>query len=150
MKTELTIEQSAKLIKRGISKEKASKVKKRKSADSKGTALTKAELKPWRYVVAVEKQSSSFMSVGLMRFESKDIFTLTDLLELLPKDIGQHDFHIVTETDYYEVSYSLYSYSNEIEEIFIENTLHTVCCTELIDALYELLLWVIDNKYLKV
>lgn len=56
----------------------------RKVADSHGKPLP--HLKQWKKCEPFEKTMSN-MTVGLMVFESKDIFTLTDLLSLLPKKI---------------------------------------------------------------
>lgn len=112
MKTELTIEQSAKLIESGVPKEKASKIE--LTYDRKKEIHTRYQ-----------------------------IFTLADLFDLLPKNIEKHNLHIVAKDDYYLVSYSLYSDLNDTEA-FIED----MCWAhgdELIDALYALLLWVIDN-----
>lgn len=112
MKTTLTIEQSAELIKRGVSADKA-------SYDSCAT------------------------SVGsTVRTPIQPIFTLADLLSLLPKKIDD-------------------TYRLKIQSC--DWPTWTVCYTdfqsgakgwhqsmELIDALYNLLLWAIDHNHVKL
>ena len=75
------------------------------------------------------------------------IFTLADILELLPKEIkrngyGSYTLNIVADNHYWDVEYRYWRGDDDTLALFES--------TELIDALYELLLWVIDNKYLKV
>lgn len=93
MKTTLTIEQSAELIKRGVSSDKASKRVTRQVADSRGREIEKLRLKRWKDCVPYEKATMTNLHVGLMRFEHKEIFTLADLLSLLPKEIEKTKKH---------------------------------------------------------
>lgn len=123
MKTNLTIEQSAELIKRGVNKDKASLMQ----DDDRGM---------WPY-------------------PSVPIFTLTDLLSLLPKEI-------TLTMDFYNVSISrlaclhisvtnkrwYVSYKYEFEER--EYWCKKFNSENLIDALCKLLLWAIDNNHVKL
>lgn len=68
-----------------------------------------------------------------------DVFSLSDLLEILPKEIENKqcisiDWNFLTEK--WGVDYE-----------YIDNSYHSA--EELIEALYELLCWVIENNYLK-
>ena len=68
-------------------------------------------------------------------------FTSQDIIELLPREVTDYaDYHLLIskQRDSYSVSY--------------ENTdsfLVSFCRVELLDCLYEMLLWVIDNDYLE-
>lgn len=75
------------------------------------------------------------------------IFTLTDLLQILPNNIRveNNDYRAyleisAVEDNLYYVSYEYVEFGGAVE---IKNA------SELIDALYELLLWVIEEGYLK-
>lgn len=115
MKTTLTIEQSAELIKRGVSADKASRLKPR---------YTKSGYcdDPYR------------------------IFTLADLLSLLPK-------HIRIEHRHYYLRMNTFVLINEENPMWIARyitsnsaiTLHERWSEELIDALYKLIISLLDN-----
>lgn len=77
------------------------------------------------------------------------LFALTDLLEILPKEIyyygdrydfNIHHFRLYNEVDGEELWWA--SYGN-LDGSFVG-------CKELIDALYRLLCWVIEDEYLKL
>lgn len=114
MKTTLTIEQSAELIKRGVSKDKAS----------------------------CESCATSVGSV--VRTPIQPTFTLTDLLSLLPVDIYyEHKTYELAMRFIFEKWHVEYSFNfDDILEIKPAN--------ELIDALYEMLLWCLDNNHVKL
>lgn len=143
MKTVLTIEQSAELIKRGISKDKASKRVTRQVADSHGKEIEKLRLKRWKDCVPCEKATMINLSVGLMRFEYKEIFTLADILSLLPKDlrIGHYHYYLLINT--YVIKDCPMWFAKYITTTAI--TFHERWAEELIDALYELLITLLDN-----
>lgn len=111
MKTTLTIEQSAELIKRGVKSDKASRLKPR---------YTKSGYcdDPYR------------------------IFTLADLLLLLPREIKRDSLgrpyvlHIIIEEDR-----TIAAYRRNWDSI----TGADKRTPEFIDSLYELLLWCLDN-----
>lgn len=119
MKTTLTIEQSAELVKRGVSPERATRVP---------LCATSPDEPRW----------------------SEPIFTLTDMLSLLPKEVIADTRFCKNETcpinirwDYtmgiWFVVYELVSLPDGIGED-----------SELINALFSTLLWAIDNNHVKL
>lgn len=134
MKTTLTIEQSAELIKRGVSADKASKRVTRQVADSRGREIEKLRLKRWKDCVPYEKATMTNLHVGLMRFEHKEIFTLADLLSLLSqaeRDLGGIMIDFDVERGKWASTYELSDYMAREDE--------------LIDSLYKLSLHLLDN-----
>ena len=127
MKDKLTKEQSAHLIELGVSAEKAS------AGD---------------FCVAYGNGAR-----GIMKTPAAPIFTLVDVLELLPKEIaGEKSARCLeiicikdkdTSVDIWYPVYADKSGSIYVDIPFIQSK-------ELIDALYELLCWTIKNKYLKI
>lgn len=112
MKTTLTIQESAELIKRGVSADKAS----RRTPD----------------------------------YHDIPIFTLADLLSLLPKKIT-----FGHRTNCRLKIQPIISSKDCISEVWQACYLHTSLkanaeAPELIDALYELLLWAIDHNHVKL
>lgn len=151
MRTTLTIEQSAELIKRGVSAERASKRVTRQVADSRGREI---RLKRWKDCVPYEKATMTNLRVGLMHFEHKEIFTLADLFALLPKDIEMDfpnaDGGIDIEDCYLCTQWCI---DNHQWCVFYTSGFQVVgdsCAKELIDALYKLLLWEIDHNHVKL
>lgn len=71
------------------------------------------------------------------------VFTLQDILDLLPKEIEKdnrnYQLEIYRNPKRYYVSY-----------YWLDNLLISLNEVEFIDAAYEMLCWVIDNGYLKV
>lgn len=119
MKTTLTPEQSATLIAKGISADKASEIKEYDD-----------EVSQWTH-------------------RGAPIFTLVDLLDILPKEIerdmidcGLDIYYSPIGSYFWRASYLAYSYS-KISYVAVEKY-----AEELIDALYELLLWAIDNGHI--
>ena len=117
MKTQLTIDQSSRLIELGVDKEKASEY----SSYMKTSASCRGIIQVPTY---------------------NPIFTLADILSLLPKEITHNgvteNLTIIVAPDKATVSYPFYD-SNDA----------TFTAPELIDALYELLIWTVENGYLK-
>lgn len=118
MKTKLTLEESARLIELGIDQKLASEC------------------------VSAMKVCAS--GRGIIRLpETKPIFTLTDLLSILPKRVMIHrdgdDLSMMYQCSGWRVGYSN----------FAEYCKHTKVAPELIDALYQLLIWAIENDYVK-
>ena len=153
MKTTLTIQESIELIKRGVSADKASKRVTRQVADSRGREIEKLRLKRWKDCVPYEKATMTNLHVGLMRFEHKEIFTLVDLLTLLPKEITvKMEFYDVDRLACLHISstnkkwYVSYKYEFEEREYWCK----MFNSEELIDALYKLLLWAIDRNHVKL
>lgn len=146
MKTTLTIEQSAELIKRGVSADKASKRVTRQVADSRGREIEKLRLKRWKDCVPYEKATMTNLRVGLMHFEHQEIFTLADLLSLLPKklygeetDYCDCELHIHANKLGWSASYTEFRGS---EIMMMKFTSYGI---ELIDALFSLVCKLIDN-----
>ncbi len=120
MKTTLTIEQSAELIKRGVSANKAHELKVYDDPVSKWT------------------------------HKGCPLFTLADLLSLLPKELDTtYLLTIVGGSKYWYANYAWnecydrdWSKEDELGLFTGEK--------ELIDSLYNLLLWAIDNNHVKL
>ena len=94
--------------------------------------------------VFAEKQEHDRFGYGIhnvVSFDKKPVFTSQDIIELLPREVTDYadcQLLINKQRDSYSVSY--------------ENTdsfLVSFCRVELLDCLYEMLLWVIDNDYLE-
>ncbi len=94
--------------------------------------------------VFAEKQEHDRFGYGIhnvVSFDKKPVFTSQDIIELLPLEVTDYaDYQLLInkQRDSYSVSY--------------ENTdsfLVSFCRVELLDCLYEMLLWVIDNDYLE-
>lgn len=123
MKTTLTIKQSAELIKRGVSACKASE----------------------NYVGRWEHSSEgSFPDLDSV----EPLFTLADLLSLLPKTIrvdnSPFDKELSMAFEYAEQKwYAGYCF---LDDDFINHNI----AFELIDALYNLLIWAIDHNHVKL
>ena len=159
MRKTLTIEQSAELIKRGVSAERASKRVTRQVADSRGREIEKLRLKRWKDCVPYEKTTMTNIHVGLMHFEHKEIFTLADLFALMPKDIEMDfpnaDGGIDTEDCYLCTQWCINGYYADNHQwcVFYTPGFQVVgdfCAKELIDALYKCLIWAIDNNHVKL
>ncbi len=74
------------------------------------------------------------------------IFALTDLLSILPKEIkhGTTTYHL--NIDYPPIEQVAVRYITEDDDF---DSLYGMMCDELIDALYKLTIWLIENKYLQ-
>lgn len=120
MKKLLSAEQSATLIAKGISADKASeRTPDYKDINNTGKPLERRELLP--------------------------IFTLADICELLPKEL------MIDGVTYYLnilcMETWVADYINAVGDDYVTGILHST--TELIDALYNLLLWCLDNNLIK-
>lgn len=120
MKTELTIEQSQRLIELGISARNASKTK------------------------AFDDPVSQWTNRGY------PIFTLTDLLNILPKEIDGYELNISTTNHECFVSYILWDVIDDYD--YIRDILQDKqsFAHELIDALYELAIFCIEHEFIKL
>lgn len=95
------------------------------------------------------EESAKLIDLGIdPKLSSKEtfifnkIFTLTDILSILPKEIEYHHLDIEASNAGYHVSYMLWDSCDE--------AYHYMGATErpeLIDALNSLLIWAIENKY---
>ncbi|MDE6534558.1 MAG: hypothetical protein K2K82_00950 [Muribaculaceae bacterium] len=109
MKTELTIEESTKLIELGVDPKMAS-----------GESLVGGAL-----------------------------FTLTDLLSILPKEIDGHHLNTDAIKEGYNVGYVLWDDDENWEAVISHFLSDGFFAPELIDALYQLLIYTITNNYVK-
>lgn len=94
--------------------------------------------------LGVPREKASKDRISTVEMNVYSIFTLTDLLEILPKEIGGHGFMII--------------YHNENDDIYPNNYVVTYdnllgsdagIAEELIDALYELAVFCLENGHLK-
>ena len=117
MKSLLTAEESAKLIELGVSPERASKrTPDYTDINNTGKPLERRELLP--------------------------IFTLADILDILPKEI--EDYHLSIES-FKETHYTTYIRDNYDDYLIPHKD-----APELIDALYLLLVWCLKKGYVKL
>lgn len=113
MKTTLTIEQSAELVKRGV---------------------------PHEYMTGEKPLRNDYGD----KYGSVALFTIADLLSLLPKEIENGLYSLDLMADNVEWD-SVYSSAHEgYDPYFVANE------KELIDVLYKTLLWAIDNNHVKL
>lgn len=118
MKTELTIEESAKLIERGIPEEKASK--------------------------AHGMFDSNWKSIN------HPIFTLADLLGLLPKEIVVDTIMCENYHSPIDIGWEPDSQKWHIGYSLVPRPVDVGVAPELIDALYTTILWAIDNGHISL
>lgn len=122
MKSTLTIEQSATLISKGVSPQRAN---------------------------AVDDIRTVIDGVPTFSPGTKPIFTLGDLFSLLPTTTGgYYRLEMSHDGDNWRVAYNLWDYYPDVPEL--DDSEGNSCATELIDALYETLLWAIDNNHVKL
>lgn len=118
MKNCLSVEQSAELIKRGVKADRAS--------------------------MSNTPMQAAVDARGIVRIPRQPIFTLTDLLSLLPVDIYyEHKTYELAMRFIFEKWHVEYSRDN-LDILAITHA------TELIDALYEMVLWCLDNNHVKL
>lgn len=129
MKQMLSVEQSADLIKRGVSANRAHEIK------------------------VYDDPVSEWTHKGC------PLFTLADLLSLLPKEIevdfSNADGGIDTEDCYLCTQWCISSYYADNHQwcVFYTPGFQVVgdfCAKELIDALYKCLIWAINNGHVKL
>lgn len=113
MKTTLTAQESATLISKGVSPERAS-----------------------------EYEEGNF--------EDIPIFTLADLLSLLPKTINPGRYYLDLSYGFGDWTASYILWDDCDEGTYVRDTQGEKTADELVDALYKLLLWAIDNNHVKL
>lgn len=133
MRNLLTAEQSAKLIELGVSPERASEI----CIDFNGAGR-------YAYVCGEEAQLVRYCVNGHFYVEECRIFTLADILDILPKEVKIHrdgdTLSMIYHCGQWRVGYSnCAEYCN-----------HTKVAPELIDALYSLLVWCLEKGYVKL
>ena len=121
MKTQLTAEESAKLIELGVSPERASMCE---SSAAYGNGAR-----------------------GIMKVPEKSIFTLADILDMLPKEIKHNGCTYKLNIDYPPIGMVAARYNTEDDDL---DSLKGYLCEELIDALYSLLVWCLEKGYVKL
>ena len=124
MKTRLTAEESAKLIELGVSPERASeRTPDYTDINNTGSPLERRELLP--------------------------IFTLADILDIMPKEIDVNGTSARLQMYNHPAEYWIASYVTYDGGTL---TYQNPCSAEkeLIDALYSLLLWCLEKGYVKV
>lgn len=119
MKQNLTIEQSAELIRNGVPNNRAS--------DFEAVSSTN----PW--------------GIGGQVVMARPIFTLADLLSLIPKTINNGNHYLDLSYGFGDWTASYILWDSRDEGTYIEDTQGEKTAKELVDALYELLLWCLDN-----
>lgn len=135
MKTELTLEQSARLIELGVDASKA-------SATKYEISETETYCGYAREIVVVDGYIDDYLC-------RENIFTLADILELLPKEIKNvygdpYGLNLNWDKDWEA------AYFNVAQFMFCQGgVLHYCTAPELIDALHELLVWCINNKHIE-
>ena len=125
MKTELTVEQSAKLIELGVDRKLAS-IKEFVPIHPEVLKGNAEYAKPWGWFPK---------------------FTLTDILSILPKEIKFSPTTYHLNIDYPPINQVAARY---IDEDDVDNDLKGFMCNELIDSLYLLLIWVIEIGFVKL
>ena len=122
MKTQLTAEESAKLIELGISPERASESN---SSVAYGNGAR-----------------------GIMKVPETPIFTLADILDILPKEINAFGIPARLQMYNHPAEYWIASYVTYDGGTL---TYQNPCSAEkeLIDALYSLLVWCLEKGYVK-
>lgn len=128
MKTNLTIEQSAELIKRGVSAYKASEIEK----------LYKPTMTQTGKVINVYADNTP-------------VFTLADLFVMLPKGIIYNGLSCKLRiTSWYDEPYFA-GYMNQVGKYIMGNPCDApFSAEELIDVIFELLCWAIDHNHVKL
>lgn len=121
MKTTLTIEQSAELIKRGVSADKAN-----------------------------EWLNTAFDDSDFEWIMPSPVFTLADLLSLLPKTINPGRYYLDLSYGFGDWTASYILWDDCDEGTYIRDTQGEKTADELVDALYKLLLWAIDHNHVKL
>jgi hypothetical protein len=120
MKHLLTPEQSATLIAKGISADKASEIKEYDD-----------EVSQWTH-------------------KGYPLFAFADLLSLLPKTINPGRYYLDLSYGFGDWTASYILWDNCDGGTYIRDTQGEKTADELVDALYKLLLWAIDHNHIKL
>lgn len=152
MKTQLTAEESAKLIELGVSPERASMCLLNLDYDSEVIPCEDVWEENGRLLANVNDEVIDVDRKIVTKDSDFDhsyandnpIFTLADILDILPKKVKIHrdgdTLSMIYHCGQWRVGYSnCAEYCN-----------HTKVTPELIDALYSLLVWCLEKGYVKV
>ena len=137
MKTQLTAEESAKLIELGVSPGKASEI----CIDFNGAGR-------YAYVCGEEAQLVRNCVNGHFYVEECRIFTLGDILDILPKGICYEGLWIKLRITSWIDEPWFAGYQNQVG-IYVTPNKAPFSAPELIDALYSLLVWCLKKGYVK-
>ena len=77
-----------------------------------------------------------------------ELFTLTDIISILPKEIDGYMLNISTSESEWWVAYELTDNCDEWYSC-VRDVIGTFGAPELIDALNQLLIWAIEHQYVK-
>ena len=105
------------------------------------TQLTKEQSQHLIDLGVPKEKASDKISYGFLGYDP--IFTLTDLLEILPKEI-----ELDRKPKHFAQLNILYRFEKWLVE-YQDITLSVKIKEELIDSLYELCVWCLENNYLK-
>lgn len=151
LKTQLTAEESAKLIELGVSPERASMCLLNLDYDSEVIPCEDVWEENGRLLANVNDEVIDVDRKIVTKDSDFDhsyandnpIFTLSDILDILPKKVKIHHDGDTLSMIYHCGQWRV-GYSN-----CAEYCNHTKVATELIDALYSLLLWCLEKGYVK-
>jgi hypothetical protein len=91
--------------------------------------------------------TESIACLGTMKVESIKTFTLQDILDILPKDISREGC-TWSASLYIDYENNRIAYGNTDRDGF--EIYHEIpICENIIDAAYEMLCWVLTNKYIQ-
>ena len=76
------------------------------------------------------------------------VFTLADLLSILPKEIGNYELNINSTESEHFVSYILWDFMGNCTYIRDYLSDNQFSAPELIDALNQLAIWCLENHYI--
>lgn len=140
MKTTLTVEESARLIELGVDPKMAKGV----CLDFNGT-----------YAYISGEETKTVVDWVNMEYytEQPVVFTLADILSILPKEIEDSNLDIIsTQVDiknHKKISGWLVTYIDSHNDLaFGDESIFQA--PELIDALYQLLIWCLEDKIIKL
>ena len=122
MKNVLSIEESQKLIDLGV--------------DAKLASMKE-------FVDKTEKDSNQFLEI-----EEYPLFSLTDLLSILPKEVDGYMLNISTSESEWWVAYELTDNCDEWYSC-VRDVIGTFGAPELIDALNQMTIWCLENNHIK-
>lgn len=127
----LSIEQMHHLQELGLDTSNAMMCYRRRTRDFRG------EEKVGRWSLAINQP---IIVSNFETYNEVPAFTLQDILDLLPSEIGDAYLHVDKESVSYEIM-TCYSYDGNLKSFSNSENL--------IDAAYEMLCWCIENGYVK-
>ncbi|MBD5307612.1 MAG: hypothetical protein HDS14_08340 [Bacteroides sp.] len=154
MKTRLTVEESARLIKLGVDPKMASMCMLYFAEGDTSEPIPSWEV--WKgcgkllcnIFDEVENVECKIVPIDSdydqSSKEETPIFTLADILSILPKEINDYHLNIEASEQGYEACYTLWDY--EVEAYLFMGATES---PELIDALNQLLMWCLEQKIIK-